>query len=459
MKTYFILLCLLLSIAAGFAQNTTQKIKEIDQFLQQEYPKNEPGATVLIAQNGEILYKKALGLASLRPKRKLKADMVFPIASMSKQFVSAAILQLVEAGKMSLTDPIQKYVPYYPNKKYKVTIHHLLSQTSGIPDYFDVDENEFYLLSQKHTPKQLITYYKEVPLSFEPGTAWQYSNSNYPLLGAALENVTGISLQEYLQKNLFDPLNMSSTGLWYRTNTKKKQIPQGYNIKQGQFVKGPEMVGSALYAPGGIVSSVEDLYLWNRAMRAQNILSQFVVDQLTIEKKLQSGKGTGYGYGFFLRELQGSKTIEHGGILFSFTSGGLYLPNEDIFVCILSNSKYDRVQEVSNYIASVLLNKPLKIYTKKEISAKKLKEYVGAYVLQDTKLERTFQVKVFDNVLLLHDPKAPQNDAKLTPSGNDIFLLKGANASFQFNRNAKGTISGYTVQQGDQIYKFQKMNP
>lgn len=458
MKSFllFLALSVSLSVVSCFAQQEKKQLKSIDQFLQLEYPKNEPGAVVLIAKDGKILLKKAYGLASLKPKRKLKSDMVFPIASMSKQFVSAAVLQLVEAGKISLDDPIQKYVPYYPNKKYEITIHHLLSQTSGIPEYFDVDENEYYLLAQEHTPQQIINYYKDAPLEFEPGSKWSYSNSNYPLLGAALEKVTGLSIKAYLHKFIFQPLNMNSSGLWYPTTVQEKRIPTGYDIQQGQLKVGPKMIGSALYAPGGIVSSVDDLFLWNRAIQSQNGLSKYVVEQLTTEKKTNAGKGTGYGYGLFRRELQGSETIEHGGILFSFTSGGLYLPKEDLFICILSNTKFDRLQEVSNYIASVIINKPLEILTKGTISKEVLQEYVGVYKLQSDSLKRTFQIKVFDNILILADPKAPKNDAKLTPSEKDIFLLEAANASFHFTRNSEGKVIGYTVQQGKQRFEFKK---
>jgi CubicO group peptidase (beta-lactamase class C family) len=176
----------------------------------------------------------------------------------------------VEAGKMKLTDTIQQYVPEFPSKKYPITIHHLLGQTSGIPEYFDVDEDEFYLLAQEHTPQQLIDYYKNAPLLFKPGEKWSYSNSNYPLLGAALEKVTGMSLRCYLEKFIFNPLGMKSTGLWYRDTTPQKQIVKGYNIKDGRLIPAPKMVGSALYAPGGIVSTVHDLFLWNKALTEKN---------------------------------------------------------------------------------------------------------------------------------------------------------------------------------------------
>ncbi|WP_299440858.1 serine hydrolase domain-containing protein [uncultured Aquimarina sp.] len=456
MKKNFTVILVFLCIGLCNAQNDTKYLKTIDQFLIEEYPKGEPGSVVLIAKKGTIIFEKAYGLASLKPKRKLKSNMVFQIGSMSKQFVSAAILQLVERGKMKLSDTIQKYVPYYPIKKYPITIHHLLSQTSGIPEYFDVDDNEFYLLAKEHTPKQLIEYYKNRPLIFKPGEKWSYSNSNYPLLGAAIEKVTGLSLKEYLRINLFEPLNMTSTGLWYTNTTKKKRIPVGYNNKNGKLFPGPKIVGSALYAPGGIVSTVQDLFLWNKALKEKTKISKYVVKQLTTEKTNTAGEGTGYGYGFFLKKLQGSPTIQHGGNLFGYTSYGIFLPNEDIFISILANTKFDRAEQLTQYIGSVFLNNPIEIFTKKEISKELLKDYVGIYELLNEKINRTFQIKLFDNLLVLSDPKAPENDAILTPSEKDVFILKAANAVFKFQRDNTNKINGYTVKQGD-IYKFNKV--
>lgn len=456
MKKHLLLLVFALSFHSIHAQNQTENLKKIDQFLRQEYPKKEPGAVVLIAKKGKVIFSKAYGLASIKPKRKLKKDMVFQIGSMSKQFVSAAILQLVESGKMSLSDTIQKYVPYYPSKTYPITIHHLLSQTSGIPEYFDVDDNEFHLLAKEHTPEQLIAYYKDESLIFKPGEKWSYSNSNYPLLGAALEKVTGLSLKEYLQIHLFEPLGMISTGLWYTKNTQKKRIVTGYNSKNGRLFPASKIVGSALYAPGGIVSTVHDLFLWNNALTDKKVLSEYIIDQLITEKTTNAGKGTGYGYGFFLKSVQGSPTIQHGGNLFGFTSYGLYLPNEGIFVCILSNTKFDRTEELSKYIVSVLLGNPIEIFSKKEISKEKLKEYMGTYKMKNESLTRIFEIKLFDNQLLFKDPKNPEASAILTPSTKDVFILKAASVTLKFQRDTRHQIIGFTVKQEEE-YTFKKV--
>lgn len=215
-------------------------------------------------------------------------------------------------------------------------------------------------------------------------------------------------------------------------------------------------MGSALYAPGGIVSTVQDLLLWNRALVQKTVISEFVIEQLTTEKTIDSGEGTGYGYGFFIKNLKGSPTIQHGGNLFGYTSSGLYLPNEDLFICILANRKFDRTEELANYLASVLLNNPIEIFSKKEISYEQLQDYIGIYELQSEELSRTFEIKLYDNQLLLSDPKAPANDALLTPSDKDIFILKAVNASFKFQRNEKAEVVGFKVMQ-EETYTFKKV--
>jgi len=459
MKTYLFTLFIICFINFNYAQNENEHIKTIDEFLELEYTNDKPGAVVLIAKNNDIIFEKAYGLASLKPKRKMKTNMVFQIASITKQFVATAILQLVEKGKIDLEDPIQKYVPYYPIKKYPITIHHLLSQTSGIPEYFILEDDELHLLAKEHTPKELINYYKDEPLNFKPGEQWQYSNSNYPLLGAALEKITGLSLKEYLQKNIFSPLNMSSTGLWYNKGIQKKRIPIGYNYdKKNNLFPAPKIVGSAMYAAGGMVSTVQDLFLWNKALEDKTIISEYVVKQLTSEKTTNDNEGTSYGYGVSLKHIGDSPTIQHGGNLYGFTSSTLYLPNEKIYVCILANKKYDRTEEISNYIASLLINKPLEIYSEKEIKEEKLKDYIGTYQLIQKDINRILEIKIYQGQPILIDPKEPESAAILTPTEEDILLLKVGSAYFKFNRDDRDQVIGYTVKQGDQTFEFKKVD-
>jgi CubicO group peptidase (beta-lactamase class C family) len=443
LKLIFIfLLSNTVSIVLYSQDSQTQKIEE---FLKKEYPEDSPGAAILVAKNNQVIFKRAFGLTNIKKEKPITTDMIFQIGSMTKQFTSAAVLQLIEQGKVSLDDPIQKYVVYFPEKEYPVTIHHLLSQTSGIPEFFDIDEEEMYLLSQEHTPEQLISYYKNKPLEFEPGTKFQYSNSNYPLLGVVIEKISGMSLKKYFQVNLFDPLGMRSTSLWYNDETKKKRIAKGYRSYQGELISSPKIVGSVPYAAGAIVSTVDDLLIWNRELKNRTILTDFLVESLITEKRTSLGTGTQYGYGFFIKGLLGYKTIQHGGDLYGFTSYGLYLPTEDLFICILANKSLERTEGVANYLASVVLGNPLEIEDRLQLEYAKYKEYFGTYLLQgDSKLIEIFMV---DDVLVLDFPEVKGTGTKLTIIDTDKMESKAVNAKIQFTRNNDGDITGFTADQ------------
>lgn len=445
MNQRLVLILLLLNTLCFSLHAQDDPIQTIEEFLKKEYPENGPGAVVLIAKNDQVIFKRAFGLSDVKKRKPIQTDMIFQIGSMTKQFTSAALLQLVEKGKVSLDDPIQKYVEYFPHKQYPITIHHLLSQTSGIPEFFDIDEEEMHLLSQEHTPEQLISYYQNEPLEFEPGTKFQYSNSNYPLLGVVIEKVSGMTLKDYLSLNLFEPLQMESTSLWYKEETKKKRIANGYRSYKGQLIPSPKIVGSVPYAAGAMVTTAEDLLLWNRELKNKTTLSDFVVENLITEKQTTIGSGTGYSYGFFIKNLLGLQTIQHGGNMYGFTSNVLYLPAEDLFVCILANKSLERSEEVANYLASIILKKPLEIQDRMQIEYDKFKEYFGTYQLQgESKLIEIFMV---DDVLVLDFPDAQGTGTKLTIVDTDKMESKAVNAEIQFIRNNKGEITGFTASQ------------
>jgi len=445
MNLRLILILFLINTLSVALYSQDSQIQTIENFLKKEYTEYGPGAVILIAKKDQVLFKKAFGLSEIKKKKPIRTDMIFQVGSMTKQFTSAALLQLVEQGKVSLDDTIQKYIAYFPIKEYPITIHHLLSQTSGIPEFFDIDEEELHLLSQEHTPEQLISYYKNKPLEFQPGTKFQYSNSNYPLLGVVIESVSGMPLKDYMRINIFEPLKMRSTSLWYNEEMKKKRIAKGYRIYRGQLTPSPTIVGSTPYAAGAIVSTVDDLWIWNRELKNRTMLTDFVVDHLITEKQTALGTKTGYGYGFFIKRLLELKTIQHGGNLYGFTSYGLYLPSEDLFVCILANKSLERTEDVANYLASVMLRKPLEIEDRNQLEYAKYKEYFGTYQLQ----LGSKQIKIFmvDDVLVLDFPEAKGTGTKLTILGKDKMESRAVNAMIQFTRNEEGDITGFTAEQ------------
>ncbi len=158
-------LLLIFTSQESFAQNLSKQqekiISKIDLYLTNDFPENEPGAIVLIAEKGKIVYKKAFGVADINSKKRLESGDIMPIGSMTKQFTAASILKLVEQNKLNLTDSIQKYIPEFPSKKFKITIENLLSQTSGIREFFDIDESEYQLLTKEYQPLQIIEFFKD----------------------------------------------------------------------------------------------------------------------------------------------------------------------------------------------------------------------------------------------------------------------------------------------------------
>lgn len=176
----------------SYGQNT-QIEKQLDGLLAEQFKQTEPGCEVLVAKEGQVIYKKAFGSADLELNVAIAPDMVFNLASITKQFTAVAILQLVEQYKISLQDSLQKFIADFPSKGHTITIENLLTHTSGIKDYMQINYPNLYMERWDFTPKQLIDSFKNYPLEFEPGTKFSYSNSGYYLLGYIIQKVTGKS--------------------------------------------------------------------------------------------------------------------------------------------------------------------------------------------------------------------------------------------------------------------------
>lgn len=454
---YFLLAIISLAHLDLTGQATTPIIGHytlIDSLLQKEYD-GRPGIVVLASKDGQVVFRNHYGMANLEKSLPLSTDMIFEIGSMTKQFTSTAVLQLVEQGLVRLDDPIQKYVPYFPEKAHTVTIHHLLSQTSGIPEFFDVDEDEFHILNTKHTPEELIAYYKDRPLNFVPGSQFEYSNSNYPLLGVVIESVSQLPLSAYFEQALFGPLGMANTSLWYQQEAENATpIPLGYRRNQHHdLVRSPPVTGSTVYAAGGIVSTLADLNKWNQELASPTILSKKIIKQLTKENKTLNNDKTGYGYGFFIENFAGYRSIQHGGNMYGFTSTGMYLPKAEVFVCVLSNLAFENTKNIAKYLAGAIVGKPTPYY--RQLNAQRAARYFGKYVLEDPSIERKAEIKMYEGQLLLHFPEHRNNDVILYSVGGDKFVSNNGNITIEFKTDAAGEIS-YFIGVQDKEYVFQK---
>jgi CubicO group peptidase (beta-lactamase class C family) len=445
---YLVLVLSLFYFGIGYAQHVSKKQKKtidrIETYLNKEFPSNEPGCVVLIAEKGAIIFKKAFGLSNLQSGAKMTTDEIMPIASMSKQFTAASILKLAEQNKISLSDPLQKYIPEFPAKKYTITIENLLAQTSGIREYFDIDENERGLLTKEFKPTEVIDFFKNDSLEFEPGKQFRYSNSNYFLLGLIIERVSGKPYGQFLNEILFEPLKMTQSAYWYNYKEPKANLPQGYMYENGQFKPATAVNGSLWYSSGGITSTVNDLYTWNTALMSNKVLT--ATERMLSPNKLSSGENSSYAFGLFTRNLQGSPTLQHGGNLYGFTSSGLYLPREDVYVAILCNRGLKPTEEMANYLASEIIEKPISITKAYKLTADELKTYTGTYQLVSDK-KRIMKILIVSDRLVLSQPAQPGSEVDIVPLGNDKFVSKKVNAQLLFLKDDKGNVISLQVNQ------------
>jgi CubicO group peptidase (beta-lactamase class C family) len=353
--------------------------EKIDIFLSDIYQGNKPGAAVIVTQKGKTVFRKGYGLANLELGIPIKPDMVFRLGSITKQFTATAIMILAEENKISLEDKISKFFPEYSGQKYPITIEHLLSHTSGIKSFTSL-ENWSALMRTDMSVIELIDLFKEEPLEFRPGEQCKYSNSGYILLGAIIEQVSGMSYQEFIQNKIFDLLEMKNS--YYGSH--KTIIPNrvsGYRKENSSFINADFISMTNLFAAGSLLSTVDDLAKWNRALRKGQLITKKILQKMVTPVKTSNGQITRYGYGWRLFGLRGQKVIAHSGEINGFSTYALYLPHEDVFIAVLSNCRNYRASPsyISNWIAALMMDKPFKKPKAIELSAKILDKYVGIY--------------------------------------------------------------------------------
>jgi CubicO group peptidase (beta-lactamase class C family) len=277
-------------------------------------------------------YVQGYGYADLATVEPVRGDTVFQIASLTKQFTAAAIMQLVDRGQVALDDPVGRFYPGAPASWQGVTIHHLLSHTSGIPDVADLVPADLSGdLTNPTTPQELVAALHDAPLTFEPGTEFRYGSSGYRLLAGIVEEVTGKPAETYYREYLFEPLGLDSTFPCY---TDYERMAQGYSIVAGQLE--PIMARDPVQGvgPSGLCSSAADLLIWQQALVSGEVVSPESYRQMTTPIELEGGEILAYGYG--LGVAPGA--VAHGGSLPGFRSWLAYYPDEELTIVLLSNT-------------------------------------------------------------------------------------------------------------------------
>jgi D-alanyl-D-alanine carboxypeptidase len=325
------------AIANTLEQNASKEsLYELDQFIQ-TYTKdnNIPGAVVAVASKGKLIYFKAYGMANVELSVPVSDKSVFEIGSISKQFTSAAAMLLVEEKKLDVNDPIHRYIPLLPSEWMGVTVHQLLTHTSGIPDYEEIGSYDVY--RHRVSSQDIIKIAQSRPMDFLPGEGWYYSNTGYYLLSMIIEKIEGMPLGDVLKKRIFDPLKMTQT----RMADPEDIIPNrasGYWINKNNILinRNPTETSSTLGA-GGLLSSAGDLAKWDNALYDETILSEKSKKKIWSEVVIPSGKKTNYGYGWNLSEIEGLRATRHFGQVAGFNAEFVRLIDERIAIIVFAN--------------------------------------------------------------------------------------------------------------------------
>ncbi|MCB2309089.1 beta-lactamase family protein [Clostridium estertheticum] len=314
---------------------------EMSKYIDDYSPKDKFSGTVIVAKDNEIILDEGYGMADYNNKIMNKSKTVFDIASITKQFTATAILMLQEKNLLSVQDTVDKYIPDYPEGK-KIKIYNLLSQTSGIIDYSQPSEKG----KLTYTPLEIIELFKNEPRKFETGTKYEYSSSNYILLGYIIEKVSGMKYEQYLEKNIFKPLKLNSTGfLSNKLSIKNKAIGYALSENSGKYIPASNEENSTLYSAGGIYSTVNDLYTWENALFEGELISK----ESLYEMLTPLLNTYGYGYGLIIsKNAMEDKMVWHNGTLSGYSSYiGKNINKDYVFIILSNKGSYNVVQMVS----------------------------------------------------------------------------------------------------------------
>ena len=355
---HFLPRLLLFSLLAIFLQQTalaqdhSAKIQEV---LALAHKYRQFNGSALVAENGKVVYKGAFGLANMEWNIPNTPDTKFRLGSITKQFTATVILQLVEQGKIKLDGKLSDYLPdYRKDVGEKVTIHHLLTHTSGIPSY--TSQPGFFENVSRNPYKvdEFVKKYASGNLEFEPGSKFLYNNSGYFLLGAIIERVTGKPYEQVLQENIFNPVGMKNTGYDHHATILAKRAA-GYVKTPDSYSNAPYLDMSIPYAAGSLYSTIEDLYLWDQALYTDKLLSA------QSKALMYTPFLEGYAYGWSIQKASFNAdvpVITHGGGINGFTTTIVRFPKEKNLIVMLDNTNTEYLDRLSDVIAKIIYNQP-----------------------------------------------------------------------------------------------------
>ena len=341
-----IIVCVLFTLIPFLGLSQKSIALQLNRFMESKAAVDDFSGAVLVAKNNKIVYSSAFGMANRELKVANSIDTKFRIGSVTKQFTAAAILQLIENKQLSLQDKLNQFFPNYPHGD-SITIHMLLNHTSGIKNYTNLPS--FPGLSSLPLAKDsIIALFRNQALDFTPGSKWNYSNSGYFLLGCIVEKVGKQSFESYLNNHFFKFAALKNTSM-DKLDSILPNRANGYTRDGKKWTNAPYISMEFPFSAGAMISTVNDLFLWNKALHKGNILREST-------RKLMTTAYLGqYGYGVFVNEFEGKSRIGHTGGIPGFISQNDYYPTEDLHIIVLANFNA-KSQEIANALAQIMFS-------------------------------------------------------------------------------------------------------
>ena len=429
--------------AVGMAQTTKQTdVRGRLAQVASSYTANDAfmGA-VLVVDGDQVLLDKAYGKAVLEWNVPDTTDTEFRLGSITKQFTAALVLQLQEQGKLSITDPVSKYLPDAPRAWAKITLANLLGHTSGIPNFTSIKEFPEWAASPR-TWDEEYAFFKDKPLDFEPGTKFEYSNSNYEVLGGILEKVSGEKYGDLLRERIFSPLGMSDSGLDSDSLVLPKRA-EGYRPgPKGLMVARSESM-SVPFSAGSIYSTTTDLLKWEHGLFGGKLLSADSLKAMTTP-----GKGD-YGLGVVIQNEDGLTMVHHGGGIEGFNTNMLYAPERRICVVVLANVNGSAPDQMGSQLFDVALGKSVVLNSERvpvAIAPADLTRFVGVYDLTPTFALTIVQAADGLTVQATNQPALPIMYQGMK-DGHPRFFIAAVGAEIEFVPDAAGAIQSLILHQ------------
>ncbi len=428
--------CLALVLSTVHGETPAARLESL---VQQRVAAHEFSGAVLVAQRGKVLFERAYGLANREWEIANTPATRFRIGSITKQFTAVSILLLEERGKLKLSDPVSQHVPDTPPAWGRLTIRHLLTHTSGLANVTELPE----FLLWKNSPStvtQMVARFSELPLEFEPGERFAYSNSNYLVLGLIVERAGGQRYGEFLREHVLDPLGLEDSGLDSNLTILPRRAT-GYIYRNGGFLNAPYSDMSVPHGAGAMYSTTRDLWRWAEGVFVDRLLTPASRAQLLTPER------DGYALGVRVYEQRGRKVIEHGGAIAGFSSALRYYPDEGVTVVVLSNLGRSITAELGSELAAALFDTG--DATRIEVPTATLQSYAGVYTASP---DRYFTIRLVEGKLMARMGNQALSH-ELVADSETLFYLKPIDGQIEFVRNGAGKIGEVVVHQKGRVVR------